>query len=69
MINGVHHVSFKCSGEQSRRVIAFYSDTLGEQIEFSMISKQNSRRPAIKRSAALLYSAVDFGYTGSVAVG
>ena len=23
------HVSFKCSGEQLRRVIAFYSDTLG----------------------------------------
>lgn len=34
MINGIHHVSFKCdSGEQLRRVIAFYSDTLGEQIE------------------------------------
>lgn len=29
MINGIHHVSFKCSGEQLRRVIAFYSDTLG----------------------------------------
>ena len=33
MINGIHHVSFKCSGEQLRRGIAFYSDTLGEQIE------------------------------------
>lgn len=33
MINGIHHVSFKCSGEQLRSVIAFYSDTLGEQIE------------------------------------
>ena len=26
---GIHHVSFRCSGEQLRRVIAFYSDTLG----------------------------------------
>ena len=33
MINGIHHVSFKCSGEQLRRGIAFYSDTLDEQIE------------------------------------
>lgn len=33
MINGIHHVSFKCSGEQLRRVIDFYSYTLGEQIE------------------------------------
>lgn len=33
MINGIHHVSFKCSkGEQLKKVIAFYSDTLGEQI-------------------------------------
>ena len=29
MINGIHHVSFRCSGEQLRRVITFYSDTLG----------------------------------------
>ena len=29
MINGIHHVSFRCSGEQLRSVIAFYSDTLG----------------------------------------
>ena len=29
MINGIHHVSFKCNGEQLRKVIAFYSDTLG----------------------------------------
>ena len=29
MIKGIHHVSFKCSGEQLRRVIVFYSDTLG----------------------------------------
>lgn|GEM_PF-7060867 len=33
MIKGIHHVSFKCNGEQSRMVIAFYSDTLSEQIE------------------------------------
>lgn len=34
MIKGIHHVSFKCgSGEQLRRVIAFYSDTLGKQKE------------------------------------
>ena len=33
MIKGIHHVSFKCNGEQLRMVIAFYSDTLGEQIE------------------------------------
>ena len=29
MIKGIHHVSFKCNGEQLRRVITFYSDTLG----------------------------------------
>ena len=29
MINGIHHVSFKCNGEQLRKIIAFYSDTLG----------------------------------------
>ena len=33
MINGIHHVSFRCSGEQLRKVIVFYSDTLGKQIE------------------------------------
>ncbi len=33
MVTGIHHVSFKCNGEQLRRVIAFYSNTLGEEIE------------------------------------
>ena len=33
MINGIHHVSFKYSkGEQLKKVIAFYSDTLGMPI-------------------------------------
>lgn len=33
MINGIHHVSFKCNkGEQLKKVIAFYSDTLGMPI-------------------------------------
>lgn len=30
MVTGIHHVSFKCSkGEQLKKVIAFYSNTLG----------------------------------------
>lgn len=33
MIKGIHHVSFKCNGEQLRKVIAFDSDTLGELTE------------------------------------
>ena len=32
MINGIHHVSFKCNGEQLRKVIAFYTETLGMMI-------------------------------------
>ena len=33
MINGIHHVSFKCSkGEQLKKVIAFYTETLGMMI-------------------------------------
>ena len=39
MINGIHHVSFRCSGEQLRRVITFYSDTLGIPLSLIHISE------------------------------
>lgn len=33
MVTGIHHVSFKCSkGEQFKKVIAFYTETLGMMI-------------------------------------
>lgn len=33
MINGIHHVSFKCNkGEQLKKVIAFYTEILGMAI-------------------------------------
>lgn len=33
MIKGIHHVSFKCNkGEQLKKVIAFYTETLGMMI-------------------------------------
>lgn len=33
MIKGIHHISFKCSkGEQFKKVIAFYTKTLGMMI-------------------------------------
>lgn len=33
MVTGIHHVSFKCNkGEQLKKVIAFYTETLGMMI-------------------------------------
>lgn len=33
MVTGIHHVSFKCKkGEQLKKVIAFYTETLGMAI-------------------------------------